>query len=85
MSPAGRAGTGSQRLACRHDACNVRSAVLLLGHLTSISIGELMTYPGSGVLLVNAISQIDVQADVDVQVEVQVLAPVIMFKAERSR
>jgi hypothetical protein len=44
-----------------------------------------MTYPGSGVLLVNAISQIDVQADVDVQVEVQVLAPVIMFKAGRSR
>jgi hypothetical protein len=42
-----------------------------------------MTYPGSGVLLVNAISQIDVQADV--QVEVQVLAPVIMFKAGRSR
>jgi hypothetical protein len=34
------------------------------------------------VLLVNAISQIDVQADV--QVEVQVLAPV-MFKAGRSR
>jgi len=70
-------------LACRQDACNVRSAVPLLGHLTSISIGELMTYPGSGVLLVNAISQIDVQADV--QVEVKVLAPVIMFKAGRSR
>jgi hypothetical protein len=83
MSRAGRAGTGSQRLACRQDACNVRSAILLLGHLTSISIGELMTYPGSGVLLVNAISQIDVRADV--QVEVQVLAPVIMFKAGRSR
>jgi hypothetical protein len=41
-----------------------------------------MTYPGSGVLLVNAISQIDVQADV--QAEVHVLAPV-MFKAGRSR
>jgi hypothetical protein len=46
-----------------------------------------MTYPGSGVLLVNAISQIDVRADVqaDVQAEVQVLAPVIMFKAGSSR
>jgi hypothetical protein len=83
MSPAGRTGTGSRRLVCCQDACNVRSAVLLLGHLTSFGIGELMTYPGSGVLLVNAISQIDVRADV--QVEVQVLAPVIMFKAGRSR
>ena len=82
MSRAGRTGTGSRRLVCCQDACNVRSAVLLLGHLTSFGIGELMTYPGSGVLLVNAISQIDVQADV--QAEVHVLAPV-MFKAGRSR
>ena len=83
MSRAGRAGTGSQRWPAVRMHATFEAQSCSCGHLTSISIGELMTYPGSGVLLVNATSQIDVRADV--QVEVQVLAPVIMFKAGRSR